>query len=232
MRITFDTNTLDPVTQPELAGAMRADCLAIHQALEAKKSEGFFCETIVTVEGVETHRGLFRPDVVARANRALDLGMRILSAPRIGGVRINDPSGELYLKDPDEEAQSMRLKRYEAIAVAIEARGLGFARALKVAELLANRASGAQSGFVKRACASDRRSINKVARAMAEWADGDSVAAHYAYAGDLFCTEDRARKAGASSVMHPSHRAWLGRAFKVKLVTIAELARLIRVERT
>ena len=176
--------------------------------------EGSFCETILTVEG---GCGSLRPDVVVRANRALDLGMRMLRAPRIGGVRSNDPSDDLYRKDPDQEALSTRLKRYEAITTAIEARGLGFAQVAKVAGLLTK--PGRQS---------DRRSINKVARANAEWADGDSVAAHYAYAGDFFCTEDRARKAGASSVMHPSHRAWLGRAFGVKLVTIAGLARLIR----
>jgi hypothetical protein len=214
LRITFDTNTLDPVTQPELAGAMSVDCRVIHQALASKTLEGFFCETILTVEG---GRGSLHPEVVARANRALELGMRMLRAPRIDGVRINDPSGDLYCKDPDEEALSTRLKRYEAITTAIEARGLGFAQVSKVAGLLA-----------KPARESDRRSINKVARAIAEWADGDSVAAHYAYAGDVFCTEDRGRKAGASSVMHPSHRAWLGRAFAIKLVTIAELAQLIR----
>jgi len=225
LRITFDTNTLDPVTQPELAGAMSADCRVIHQALASETLEGSFCETILTVEG---GRGSLRPEVVARANRALDLGMRMLRAPRINGVRINDPSGDLYCKDPDQEALSTRLKRYEAITSAIEARGLGFAQAAKVAGLLTDRASGAQSGDVKPGRESDRRSINEVARAIAEWADGDSIAAHYAYAGDLFCTEDRARKAGASSVMHPSHRAWLGRAFAVKLVTIAGLAQLIR----
>lgn len=224
MRVTFDTNTLDPVTRPERAGALQADCLAIHQALASRTLAGHFCETILTIEGVQTDR---RREVIARANRALDLGMRVLSAPRIGTVRINDPDGDLYVKDPDREALSMRLKRYEAIATAIEARGLGFARVLKVAGLLANRASGAQSGEVELGRESDRRSINKVARAIAEWADGDSVAAHYAYAGDLFCTEDRATKAGASSVMHPSHRAWLARAFGVKLVTLAELAAVI-----
>jgi hypothetical protein len=225
LRITFDTNTLDPVTQPELAGAISADCRVIHKALAAKMLEGSFCETILTVEG---GRGSLRPEVLARANRALDLGMRMLRAPRSGGVRSNDPSDDLYRKDPDQEALSTRLKRYEVITTAIEARGLGFSQVSKVAGLLADRASGAQCGDVGPGRESDRRSINKVARAIAEWADGDSVAAHYAYAGDLFCTEDRGRKAGASSVMHPSHRAWLGRAFGVKLVTIAGLAQLIR----
>jgi hypothetical protein len=136
--------------------------------------------------------------------RALDLGLRILSAPRESSSRIDDPSGELYAKDADEAAVSMRLQRYESIVAAIEGRGLGFARVMKTP------GSG-----------------RKAARAVAEWADGDSVAAHHGYANDLFCTEDRAARAGRRSVMHPAYRGWLHRAYGVEFVTLAELAVLL-----
>jgi hypothetical protein len=153
--------------------------------------------------------------------------MRVLSAPRIGGVRIDDPKCDLYLIDPDEAALSMRLERYETIAAAIEARGLGFSRVLEVAGMLARRASVSENWYVSLRRANNPSEINKVARAIAEWADGDSIAAHHAYAADLFCTEDRAKKAGRNSVMHPAHRAWLRRAYGVKLVSIAELAAVL-----
>ncbi len=195
MRVTFDTNTLDPIAQPDLAGTMRAECTTIHESLQSKRLEGFFCETILTVEGQP-----LRDDTVARVQRALDLGMRILSAPRAGSTRIL--SGELYASDADE---STRLKRYESIAAAIEARGLGYARLYKVAT----------------------RDSRK--RAVAEWADGDSVAAHHSYANDLFCTQDRAVRAGRDSILHPAHRGWLRRVYGVELVNIAELA--ARLER-
>jgi hypothetical protein len=220
LRVTFDTQTLDPITQPRWVA-----CMTIHEALQSGRIEGFFCETVVTVEGgaAATARarsggarsdfdlsaqGLehlpLREQTAARVKRALDLGLRILQAPRIGSYRIDDPNGELYARDADEAAVATRLRRYESIATAIEARGLGFAR-------------------VTRAPDTGR----KAARAVAEWADGDSVAAHHGYANDLFCTEDRASRAGRKSVMHPAYRGWLRRAYGVEFVTIAELAALL-----
>ena len=202
MRVTFDTNTLDPVTQPDRAGSMREVCTVIHESLKSKRLQGFFCETILTIEAGEL-------ETAARVERALALGMRILNAPRNGCVRMDDVSAELYAQDADEEALATRLMRFESIAAAIEARGLGYAHMLKVT----------------RFSPGDER---KMARAVAEWADGDSLAAHYAYGNDLFCTEDRAAKAGRDSVMHPAQRGWLRRAFGVELVSIANLAALMR----
>jgi hypothetical protein len=202
VRVTFDTNTLDPITQPDLAGAMRAECMKIYESLQSKRLEGFFCETIMTVEGQP-----LREETIARVRRALDLGMRILGAPRIGSSGIDDPRGDFYAKDADEGAIATRLQRYKSIAAAIEARGLGYARVSKFAK-------------------SDSR---KLARAVAEWADGDSVAAHHGYGNDLFCTQDRAVRAGRDSVMHPANRGWLRRVYGVEFVNIAQLA--ARLER-
>src|SRR4051812_15356316 len=109
LRVTFDTNTLDPITQPELAGSMRADCVTIHESLKSKCLEGFFCETVLTVEGRPQSP---RPDTVARVRRALELGLRILSAPRAGGTPIDVFDGELYATDINPLT---RLERYEAI---------------------------------------------------------------------------------------------------------------------
>jgi len=228
LRVTFDTNTLDPITQPELAGPMRADCRMIHEFLRAKRLQGFFCETVLTVEGRQQSP---RPDTVARVGRALELGLRILSAPRPGGTPIDFLDAELYAKDVN---LSTRLERYEAIAAAIEARGLGFARVLKVAPSRRHGpASPSGLGSVDpnqcgRLAASFPGDLTKVGRAVAEWADGDSVAAHYGYANDLFCTQDRAAKAGRDSVMHPAQRSWLQRVYGVEFVSIAELAARLR----
>jgi hypothetical protein len=171
--------------------------MRIHESLRAKRLEGFFCETILTVEGQPPSE-----ETMSRVRRALELGMRILSAPRAGSTRILD--GDPYAQDADRET---RLTRYASIAAAIEARGLGYARVSKVAQ-------------------SDS---NQFARAVAEWADGDSVAAHHSYGNDLFCTQDRAVRAGRHSVLHPANRGWLRRVYAVEFVTIAELAQ--RLER-
>jgi hypothetical protein len=223
LRVTFDTNTLDPITQPELAGPMRADCRMIHEFLRAKRLQGFFCETVLTIEGGQKSPRP-RSDTVARVGRALALGLRILSAPRPGGTPIDALDGELYAKDVNP---SVRLKRYEAITAAIEARGLGFARMLKVAP---SRSHGLVSPIRLATVdwASSPGNMTKVARAVAEWADGDSVAAHYGYGNDLFCTQDRAARAGRRSVMHPAQRSWLHRVYGVEFVDIAGLAARLR----
>ena len=221
LRVTFDTNTLDPITQPELAGPMRADCMTIHESLQSKCLEGFFCETVLTVEGGQQPP---RPETVARVRRALELGLRILSAPRAGGTPIEALDSELYAKDVNPLT---RLERYEAIAAAIEARGSGFARVLEVARSLSHRADF-PTGLPSIDRASSPRDMTKVARAVAEWADGDSVAAHFSYANDLFCTEDRAGRAGRYSILHPAQRSWLHRVYGVEFVSIAELAARLR----
>ena len=221
MRVTFDTNTLDPITQPGLAGPMRADCRMIHEFLRAKRLQGFFCETVLTVEGGQRSPP---PDTVARVRRALELGLRILSAPRPGSTPIDLLDGELYAKEVNPLT---RLERYEAIVAAIEARGLGFARMLKVAPSR-NQGLDSANGLASVHRASSLGDLTKVARAVAEWADGDSVAAHYGYANDLFCTQDRAARAGRNSVMHPAQRSWLHRVYNVEFVSIAELAARLR----
>jgi hypothetical protein len=217
VRVTFDTNTLDPITQPELAGPLQAECMIIHESLNSKRVEGFFCETVLTVEGGQQSP---RPDTVARVKRALELGLRVLSAPRVGVAPSGVLDNEFYAEDVDSLT---RLQRYEVISAAIRARGSGFARVVKVGHL---RSDGADppGGLARLEWARSRSDVTKVARAIAEWADGESVAAHYGYANDLFCTEDRAAKAGRYSVMHPAQRSWLHRVFGVEFVSVAELA--------
>jgi hypothetical protein len=56
-------------------------------------------------------------------------------------------------------------------------------------------------------------SPGNLARAIAEWVDGDALAAHYAFKADVFCTNDRAHKAGSKSIFHPSNLAKLKSQF-------------------
>jgi hypothetical protein len=222
LRVTFATNTLDPITQPELAGPLQADCMTVHKSLVSQSLQGFFCETVLTVEGGGPQSP--RPDTVVRVRRALELGLRILSAPRAGSTPIDALDSDLYAKDVNPLT---RLERYEAIAAAIEARGTGFARVLKVARSLGHEADS-PSGLLCIDRASSPGALTKVARAIAEWADGDSVAAHYGYANDLFCTQDRAAGAGRDSVLHPAQRSWLYRVYGVEFVSLAQLAARLR----
>lgn len=75
--------------------------------------------------------------------------------------------------------------------------------------------------------ARDIHEQHKVQRAIAEWADADSIAAHIGYGMDLFCTEDQGKGAGAPSVLDSNNRAWLESAYGVKFVTLPELAGML-----
>ena len=68
---------------------------------------------------------------------------------------------------------------------------------------------------------------NKIAKAFAEWADGDTVAAHYAYRNDYICTNDIGRSAGSRSIFSSNNRAWLKDNFGIEIITPKELVNLI-----
>jgi hypothetical protein len=53
--------------------------------------------------------------------------------------------------------------------------------------------------------AQDEQERKEIERAISEWADGDTVAAHIAYGINVLCTEDRA----GASIFDSSNRAWL-----------------------
>lgn len=65
----------------------------------------------------------------------------------------------------------------------------------------------------------------RFAKAVAEWADGDSIAAHYAYGNDLFCTRDMGKTAGAASVLSLNNRRWLETQFGIEFVSPTEATR-------
>jgi len=67
-----------------------------------------------------------------------------------------------------------------------------------------------------------------IAKAIAEWADGDSVAAHIAIDGNYFCTRDTAKKAGDKSIFSINNLKWLEECYDFEIITPEELAQKIR----
>jgi hypothetical protein len=66
---------------------------------------------------------------------------------------------------------------------------------------------------------------------VAEWADADTIAAHYAYGNDVFCTLDAAKaenKRGEPAIFDSDNRAWLTENFGIQVGTLAQLAELAR----
>jgi hypothetical protein len=196
-------------------------------------------------------------EVFARIEAARKIGMRALRGPaRPGWIRINDVDGSFFEPDRSEEGLSERLDRASRVASAIEARGVGFVVVKSLAayfserdraDVAANQEKAfalveemlARAGlhapripveepwFTSLLRAKDIHEERQVQRAIAEWADADSVAAHVGYGIDFFCTEDEGKTGGASSVLDAANRAWLQATYSVKFVTLSGLAEMI-----
>src|SRR5262249_27342037 len=72
--------------------------------------------------------------------------------------------------------------------------------------------------------ARNKTDAEKVAKAINEWADGDSIASHYGFGIEMFCSDDYGKNAPSPSVLDREHRKWLADEFGIQFVTLAELA--------
>jgi hypothetical protein len=265
LRATLDTNALGHVVWPERfpKDPRQSEFQKIRDALKDGHLQGFMCETLVTMEGIQradraavlggtqirtTIEETFKDDEISGINIQMtpeqparkplhpqmsalvrdgfSLGIRLLRAPRIGWFRVEDLSGLLYPKET-EEIMTERQKRFFAAAHDIQQRGLGFAQAQALGEKFVAREKVQEPWYFGLGKAKDVHEEHAVARAVAEWSDGDSVAAHIGYGFDLFCTEDQGKSAGGPSVFDTSNRLWLTQAYGVKFVTLSELAAML-----
>lgn len=161
------------------------------------------------------------PKQAERFAAALDFGIKLIGAPRIGMPRVEAPNGDPYAVET-EAALSVRLDRFHNIAEAIEQRGLGSIPAQQLAKRFAGRNPPSNPWFKILGASQDIHETREVARAVAEWADGDSIAAHYGYANDIFCTGDEAGS-GHLSILDSVNRAWLS-TYGIRFATLQGLA--------
>jgi hypothetical protein len=232
----------------------------VHKALKDRRIQGFISETTITLEGIgrdnratvfgSTHarssvaqtaedtfaitstteqpdRRPVHPKQRERLIEAFRLGVRLLGAPRIGMPRAEE---QFYvIEDPAMLPQ--RLDRYVSLLRQIEERGLGSARAMKIAARFVPSEDLQRLWFTALGAAKDIHEQREVARAVAEWADADSIAAHYGYGNDVFCTLDSAKaetQRGEPAVFDLDNRAWLTDNFGIQFLTLAQLADRVR----
>jgi hypothetical protein len=254
LRVTFDSNVWQMVIMPNLASKtpLYADFITIHNSLRVKQIRGFISETVGTLEAiskvgrkayftsikpkvevqvVNVTRGqaLLRIDIGTthdqhpglhtvlndRLELAIALEMRLMRAPRMA---IPVPALFLDLSVFADEVEvptsAARDNRWGDVMETIEQRGVGGALLRSLQENVGGRAEDIEE--------------KEFSRAVAEWADGDSVAAHVAYKNDIFCTEDQGKSAGGKSILDHENRRWLSLTHDVKFATVKELANRIR----
>lgn len=171
------------------------------------------------------HPGL-HPMAADAVGRALQLGMRFLRAPRIGVPRPTVLTEADFAADQDASA---RQERFSELSHQLEARGFGIVAAKDVGEAINKRVGKpTDPWFSNLDQAADTNERAAVARAVAEWADGDTIAAHYAYGNDVLCTEDVAGNSARKSVFDQATRNWLSADYGVDMCSIRELAVRLR----
>ena len=149
------------------------------------------------------------------------LGMRFMRAPRIGMPRPPIPESH-YIPRPDNTS----LKRFFELGREIKGRGVGIHAIENIGTRFSQRIGSDSTWFESLGEYRNKNELNKIADAVGEWADGDTVATHYAYANDILCTEDTAKSAG-TSVFDATNRAWLVQHFDFSFASIQTLASVI-----
>lgn len=172
------------------------------------------------------HPGL-HPIMADWIRDALAFEMRLLSAPRTGMPRPREfldasggPDPTKYAQWPDPGAY---IGRYHAVSREIADRGVGFAIIQGIGSAIERRTGKSGQPWFSYFAMANPAEEAAIRKAVAEWADGDSLASHVASGAHFFCTEDQGKSAGLS-VLNADNRLWAETTHGVKFVTLAELA--------
>ena len=255
MKVTFDSNVWRIVSSPEKFPKEVAieDFKAIRNAIESGKVSAFLCETVFTLEAIQRNKrreflsgykskaqtsiseseGEIKmslsigPDKSAHPGNsgyleshlkdALSVGFKLVNLPRIAGIVNPDIEPHLY----QHEDLKSYLDTVHAVAREIESKGAGIAHIKKKGE---EYGSPWLRGLKKAPESED----GLIAKAVAEWADGDSVACHIALGGDFFCTRDSAKAAGNKSVLSEENLKWLSERYGFSLISPEALSQLLK----
>jgi hypothetical protein len=251
LTVTFDTNTLGSVVSPEKAQRENKEAaITVRAAVQDGRIRGFFSETLYTLEGIVNcerseilgktrvkvgassvfsvgshhERNPLNPQALARIQGALDLGMLPLQTMATFTRRYDDRF-PLFRPDGGHTELLSCMDKVNSLTIEIMNRGFGQEAARKIGlQFSGRRENLAQPELWQQSLgrARGKKEQRKVAEAVAEWADGDSVGAHYGFGIELFCSEDYG--GDGPSVLDDNNRKWLTDEYSIDFVTLAELA--------
>ncbi len=150
---------------------------------------------------------------------AFTLGFRLLRSPRVGGIINKDVQHARYTACSEVELKDAIEKCAEVLDM-VEAYGCGMSHIKEIGLRYTTSEENWKEGLLV-APESEEKAIQN---AIAEWADGDAIAAHIAYDNDYFCTADIARGAGSKSIFSTENRLWLKQKYAIKIVSLIDLA--------
>ncbi|RYX87186.1 hypothetical protein EON73_01915 [bacterium] len=160
-----------------------------------------------------------RPILKKYFDEAIRLGFKIARLPRIGGLVNKEVDAVRYKQEGAILTQYLE-KVFEVIRK-IEDVEAGITQIKNIGQQYGN------SNWMKALKNAPETERNKIAKAAAEWADGDSVAISVALNCDFFCTRDQAKGAGSKSVLSQQNLSWLKRDYQFQTISPEALAKLL-----
>jgi hypothetical protein len=243
LKVTLDSNIWRIVATPgSFSNESSIDSFRkINEAMASGELLGTLAETVFTLEAIkmksrskEQQDGKIKisfsigPDRSAHPGNshylskhwadAEKLGFKLLHCPRVSAATNPDLKTEWFINVTHDIAD-----RFGVCSREIESNGCGISQLKEIGK----KYSGAAQSWPKGIALSPESEEAAIAKAVAEWADGDAVAAHYAYENDYICTRDVAKNSGIDSVFSSQNRAWLESKYGVKFITPEQLAIMI-----
>lgn len=173
---------------------------------------------------VELHPG-FHPKLWAKILEARNLGFRVLRMTNIGTVRPKNIPDDMYINPTDMDEFWRYAEPLASCSDYITSMGCGQAAYNRFKEEFNLVGLDVHSIPVERRKEFVER-WKDFAEAIAEWVDGDSLAAHYAAGNDFFCTDDNARNAGTKSIFHSVNKKRLETEYSIKIIPSHKIAQL------
>ena len=254
MKIIFDSNIWRQVSSPNnFPNDPNIDSLnKINTKIIKKEIEPYISETVFTIESIKRRNrkefiSNYRPQIVftitdsdgkiidsynktnnssthpgnhpilqEHLDDAMELGFHIVRCPRIAGI-INPEIENLRYKLSGQELKEYHDKLFE-VGEKIEQHEAGFSHIQKIGEKY-------DDVWFQGISKAPEHEWGNIAKAMAEWADGDSVAISIALDCDYLCTRDEAKGAGTKSVLSNHNLRWLKDDYGFEIISPQELAR-------
>jgi len=172
-------------------------------------------------------RNPLNPQFLARIRGALNLGMLPLQTIALF-TRRHDDRFPLFRPAGGNDELLRCMDKVNALTLEIMNRGFGQAVARDIGVRFSERRESTtepelwHQGLGRARNPAEKK---KVAKAIREWADGDSVGAHYGFGIQLFCTNDFG--GAGPSVLDHNNRKWLNEEFGIEFVTLIELAQKV-----
>jgi hypothetical protein len=257
MKVAFDSNVWRIISSPDKFPKEKylTDFKKVRQAIIDKKIDPYISETVFTIEAIKkterkgkldskkvkidvngdaTDNGWIGSTFTIRPERGIDfdknpilkkhfddaiaLGFKITRFPRIAGL-VNENVEKVRFIQTGDELKKYLEKIFE-VGRKIERNGAGMTAISRIGK----KYDRVWFRGLKKAPDSE---IGNIAKAAAEWADGDSIAICIALGCDYFCTRDQAKSAGVNSVFSSKNLSWLSNDYGLKVISPEDLAKRI-----